>query len=243
MTKYLTLALVLLMACDPPTSKYRNAQKNETESAPMIIKEELPPLKTCSFDKGKLKVNRDGNSIAKSNEMTEMLRLLKQADCDIVEVSWIWVSTSGYPDMPKKLVYNSRTNELLDIYTQTNVIERFNNVSKDHLINLLSQGSNDYYTLGEYEFDTSQMKQTALGEKPKQSELDGSVDIVEKYVKDHATDASSISFLEWTKVIDSGESWALRAKYKGTNSFGATVTENAWFYIQNGKVVNVKPIQ
>lgn len=87
------------------------------------------------------------------------------------------------------------------------------------------------------------MKVTALGSKPEQSDLDGSVKIVEEYIKSIAKNASSVDFLEWSKVSNIGENWIVRCKYKGTNSFGALVTENAWFYIQDNKVVNIKKIE
>ena len=86
------------------------------------------------------------------------------------------------------------------------------------------------------------MTQRAVGEKPKQSELTGSVSIVEDYVKSNANDASSIDFLEWSKISPFGEFWIVRAKYKGTNAVGGVVTENTWFYIQNGQVIKTKPI-
>ena len=56
-------------------------------------------------------------------------------------------------------------------------------------------------------------------------------------------DASSIDYLEWSKVSQLGENWIVRCKYKGTNSMGAIVTENVWFYIQNNKVVDTKSIE
>jgi hypothetical protein len=86
------------------------------------------------------------------------------------------------------------------------------------------------------------MKQTAIGKKPEQSELDGSVKIVKDYIKSNAKDSSSIDFVEWSKVSSMGDNWVVRCKYKGTNSFGAVVTENVWFYIQNNQVVKTKVI-
>ena len=72
--------------------------------------------------------------------------------------------------------------------------------------------------------------------------LISSVKIVSDYIKSNAKDASSIEFLEWSKVISIGKNWTVRCKYKGTNSLGGIVTENAWFYIQNSKVVDSKSI-
>lgn len=234
------LLLILMIRC-AQEKRSSNEGRNETNQK-MELKEELPQPKMCQADAGKLKVTRDGYSASQPNELTELLKLLKESDCDIVEVSWIWES-DRYDDMPKKLVYNSRENELKDIYTQTNVIETYSNIAKDSLIKYLASGKRDFYTLGDYSFDNTQMHQTALGDQPDQSEWDGSVEIVEDFVKANAHDASSVKFLEWSKVSEFGSNWIVRAKYKGTNAFGGVITENAWFYIQNDAVVKMKPIK
>ena len=145
--------------------------------------------------------------------------------------------------------FDKTTGSFKEIYTKTNVIEDYKNISPECLEKFLKNGEKSFYSLENYcqgathDFNNREMNQTAIGAKPEQSELDASVKVVKDHVKEKAKDASSIEFLEWSKVSSLGDNWVVRCKYKGTNSFGAVVTENVWFYIQNNKVVDTKTIE
>jgi hypothetical protein len=88
----------------------------------------------------------------------------------------------------------------------------------------LSSGKKGFYNLSDYctdvsyDFNNREMKQTAIGKKPEQSELDGSVKIVKDYIKSNAKDSSSIDFVEWSKVSSMGDNWVVRCKYKGSSN-------------------------
>lgn len=241
---------IILIATSCSNDKPTNAgdtSGNGTQNA--NLKEELPPLKTISLDAGRMKMHENGYSIGKKTELTALLKQLKNKDCDIIEIVWTWDCSPKYDDMAMKIVYNKTTGNLKEIYTKTNVIEDYKNITPDCLEKFLENGEKSFYSLESYckdathDFNNREMKVTAIGEKPEQSELDGSVKIVKDYLKSNAKDASSLDFLEWSKVTYSGENWIVRCKYKGTNSFGANVTENAWFYIQNSKVIDTKTFE
>lgn len=218
----------------------------KNDSTKIVLVEEVPAPTICKSNVGKLKINSRGVSVGSKTELTELKKLLKQSDCDVIEVEWIWTS-STYDDMPKKIVYNRITDVLEDIYTRTNVIESYTGVDEKGLIKFLNSGKKSLFwvedfTDATYDFNNREMNQTASGEKPSQSEWNGSVKIVKDYIKANAKDGSNIDFIEWSKVSQFQEYWIVRCKYKGTNSFGAAVTENYWFYIQNNKVVKTKDI-
>ena len=247
----LTLAIAILFLAancsnDAPTNSADNSTNAPTENTP---KEELPPLKTIKSNAGRLKMHDNGYSIGKKTELTELRKQLKNKDCDIIEIVWVWDCSPKYDDMPMKIVYNKTTGNLKEIYTKTNVIEDYKNITPKCLDEFLKNKEHSFYSLENYckdathDFNNREMKQTAIGSKPEQSELDASVKVVKDYVKEKAKDASSIDFLEWSKVSSLGDNWVVRCKYKGTNSFGAVVTENVWFYIQNNKVVDTKSIE
>jgi len=80
------------------------------------------------------------------------------------------------------------------------------------------------------------------GVKPEKDPKDGSVKIVEEFIKMNAKNPATFEFLEWSEVSTEGGYWKVRCKYRGISSFNAEVTTNAWFYIQNNKVVYTKII-
>jgi len=82
---------------------------------------------------------------------------------------------------------------------------------------------------------------SAMGAKP-EKESDGSVKIVEEFVKSHAQNPDTFEFFEWSEISSEDGYWKVRSKYKGVSSFDKEVTTNAWFYIQNNKVVYSKII-
>ncbi len=81
-----------------------------------------------------------------------------------------------------------------------------------------------------------------MGIKPKVDPKDGSVKIVEDFITVNASHPTTFKFLEWSGVSTEGKYWKVRCKYRGVSSFNAEVTTNAWFYIQNNKVVYTKII-
>jgi hypothetical protein len=83
---------------------------------------------------------------------------------------------------------------------------------------------------------------TAPGAKPEVNPQDGSVKLVEEFIKANAKNPSTIQFLEWSALSTEGGYWKVRCKYVGVSSFNAEVTTNAWFYIQNNNVVREKII-
>lgn len=251
------LMLIGCMTCRDTTESKKNTTSEELEfkekpleeSGRIKLKEEAPPLATSSVNVGRLKMHQDGYSIGEKTEMTELQKQLQNKDADIIEITWIWDCSPKYDDMPMKIIYNKRKNVLQSIYTQNNVIEEFKNVSPECLEGYLKNGEKHFYALEryckgvEYDFNNREMKIRAVGPKPEQSEWNGSVDIVKKYIKDNAHDASSIKFIEWSKVSHLDVYWIVRCKFKGNNALGVPVTTNAWFYIQNSKVVETKIIE
>ena len=242
-------ASTLIISCSNNTIT-KTSENVKTETKQPALKEELPPLKTCRSDIGRVKSNLN-YSIGSKTEFTELLKLLKKKDCEVIEITWVSLSPPerNYDPMSMKVVYNRKTGTLRSIFVKTNVIEEYSEIDEKCLLSFLRSGEKYFASLSDfcknskYDFNNREMKQTAIGAKPEQSELDASVKIVKDYVKDNAKDASSIDFLEWSKVSSLGDNWVVRCKYKGTNSFGAVVTENIWFYIQNNKVVDTKTIQ
>ncbi len=249
MKNFILLLFFTLIVISCSNSENDTANKETSIPEKPKVVDELPPLKTCSSNIGKVKTNGDG-SIGSKTEMTELLKLLKNKECDIIEISFIQMSPPdrNYEDMALKVVYNRRTLLLKSIFSKNNISEDYSNVTELCLIQFLKSGKKNFNSIesyckdSKYDFNNREMKQTAIGTKPEQSELDASVKIVKDYINNNAKDASSIEFLEWSKVTQFGENWIVRCKHKGTNSFGAIVTENNWFYIQNGKVVNTKLI-
>ncbi|HBX45543.1 hypothetical protein [Limibacterium fermenti] len=226
----------------------KNDTKSEDSEETLITQDEMPPLRVVTIDKGRLKMNQDGNSIGNDTELTELQKQLRNDTCDVIEIVWIWDSSPKYPDMPMKINYNKLKGELKLIYTQNNVVEAYSNINPNCLSEFLKNGEKSFYSIenyckdSKYDFDSGDNIQKEAGEKPQQDEITGSVRVVKDYIKENAHDASSVKFIEWTKVSPAGKYWIVRCKYKGANALGGTVTENAWFYIQNNMVVETKRV-
>lgn len=239
------IAVVLFTGC--PTPKTSNTTST-AESLPgeITLKEEIPPLKIAKSDVGKLKLHQNGYSIGSKTEWTELKRLLTDNENEIIEVVWIWDCSPQYDDMPMKIYYNKRSGKFKLIHTKTNVKEEYSDVSAEALMAFIDNGENSIYSLpdysenSKYDFNNREMKTQAVGVEPKQSKIDGSVNIVEKYIKEKTTDASNIKFIEWSKVSPFDRYWVVRCKFEGENTLGEDTIENMWFYIQNGKVVKIK---
>jgi len=81
-----------------------------------------------------------------------------------------------------------------------------------------------------------------MGVRPEKDPKDGSVKIVQEFIKLNAKNPATCEFLEWSEISAEGKYWKVRCKYIGVSSFNAEVTTNAWFYIRNNKVVYTKII-
>ncbi len=177
-----------------------NSEKLTDEKQNFVLKTELPEEKKCKSELGVLKLDVNGHSVGKITEMTELKRMLKKEDCDIIEIIYEW--KGSYRDnMPKKIIYNKRTGRLKDIFTRYNVIEDYKNVSPEGLMKFLDKGEKSFYLLSdytdaEYDFNNREMTIESVGKQPYQNELNGSVPIVKDYIKDNSKDASSIRFIE-----------------------------------------------
>ena len=65
------------------------------------------------------------------------------------------------------------------------------------------------------------------------SEWDGSVRQVERYLKNNLKDPDSYESIEWSPVTEAGEGHIVRVKYRAKNSFGGYVVENKVFLLDS----------
>jgi hypothetical protein len=83
-----------------------------------------------------------------------------------------------------------------------------------------------------------------LGERPTNSEWDGSVRPAEQYLKQALKDYDSSEYLGWTKVsktyLGKEPYWTTSVRIRAKNSFGAYVVNDIKFYIRGGQVVKVE---
>ena len=83
-----------------------------------------------------------------------------------------------------------------------------------------------------------------LGEKPANSAWDGRVDIADAYLKLTLNDYDSAEYLGWTPVARTtykkAPCWMTTVRLRAKNAFGAFIVRNMTFYIQQGRVVDVK---
>lgn len=78
--------------------------------------------------------------------------------------------------------------------------------------------------------------------KVSQSNWDGSVAPVKRWIKRHAKDPESIEFIEWSKLKPTIKGYEVTVKYRAKNSFGAYVIDRQTFLLDNaGNVLNVTP--
>lgn len=80
-----------------------------------------------------------------------------------------------------------------------------------------------------------------LGPKPKNSEWDGRVDAVVKYLRRNLNDYDSSEFVEWspvTKLKVKGEPfWVVRLKLRAKNAFGGYILKDTFYFIRQNEVV------
>jgi hypothetical protein len=81
-----------------------------------------------------------------------------------------------------------------------------------------------------------------MGARPEKNPEDGSIKIVEDFIKSNTKNPATIEFLEWSELSIEDGYWKVQCKYRGVSSFNAEVTTSAWFYMKNNKVVHTKII-
>lgn len=83
-----------------------------------------------------------------------------------------------------------------------------------------------------------------LGEKPKNSEWDGSVRPAENYLKQALNDYGSSEYISWSPVkkvyIGKEPYWGTMVKLRAKNAFGAYIVKDVVFLIRNGQVVKAE---
>lgn len=140
--------------------------KNSTSNQETIYpsNEVVTTLKTINLNLGRLKANNDGYSIGSTTELTELRKQLNNKDYDIIEIIWVWDCSPKYADMYKKIIYNKTTGNFKSIYTETNVIEVYKNITPECLGNFLANGEKDLSSLvnycpsATYDFNNREMK-------------------------------------------------------------------------------------
>src|ERR1044071_9409019 len=69
---------------------------------------------------------------------------------------------------------------------------------------------NDSISTSNHEVSPSNM-----GAKPKRNPEDGSIQIVEDFIKANSTNPNTFEFLEWSEVLIEDGYWKVRCKYRG----------------------------
>lgn len=86
-----------------------------------------------------------------------------------------------------------------------------------------------------------------LGEKPQNSEWDGSVLAVKEYLQNNLNDYSSSEFVEWSTVtkiyVGKEPYWAVRLKLRAKNAFGALILRDTYYFMRKNTVIFSKGLQ
>lgn len=86
-----------------------------------------------------------------------------------------------------------------------------------------------------------------LGEKPKNSEWDGSVLVVKEFLQNNLNDYSSSEFVEWSTVtktyVGKEPYWAVRLKLRAKNAFGAMILRDTYYFMRKNTVVFSKGLR
>ncbi len=242
-TKFIIYAIVLvsLIGCIGSNSK---SSTNNTESKSLDLADVQPPPTIESVDMGLIPMDANGYSIGSKTEMTTLKKMLNSNN-DIIIINWTWDCKPPYNDMPMCLTYNKNNNSLVVKYRSTGVDERYSGVPMEALNAFLNANEKSFYSLEKYSNDVkyalnNNVDNQAEGAKPEQSPVDGSVSEVVRFIKLNTANPNSIKLTEWSKVNASGKYWVVRCKVAGKNKFNFSSTEFVWFYIQNGKIVQLK---
>lgn len=87
----------------------------------------------------------------------------------------------------------------------------------------------------------SHRTETKSYESVKNSEWDGSVSQVKKYMMSNLRDPDSYDPIEWSPVVKKNNQYIVRHKYRAKNGFGGLNIENKIFTLNsNGEVISVK---
>jgi len=78
-----------------------------------------------------------------------------------------------------------------------------------------------------------------FGERPHQSEYDGSYSAVERYLKKVMNDPDSLKMAGCTKVFRTTDGWLVGCDYRGRNGFGGLIKVFNWFTIRQDHVVQM----
>ena len=250
-TKFIIVSIIIFLYSCGNEKNYDN-EKQEIEKIRLV--EETPPVYTApDITENIGKINYDSNTgLPKSNNKTTTLKTLARLVKANPKSNSITINYNMHfsPDYAKdwKVVYNRTEKKVYDITISTNIKDVYENITDDVIISAakdkecLTLLCLTTYSKTKMNTDYSERKIDAVGMQPAQSDLDGSVKVVAEFIKANSKESSSIKFIEWSKVTPFGEFWIVRCKFQGTNSLGAVVTENKWFFIQKEKVVKTKSI-
>lgn len=143
--KYILAIVVLILMfkmCSSCNEKTSNQElKVELSSKP------TQAYKVVESDLGRIKQNRDGESVGKINEYKEMKRLMANDTADVYEVHWVWDCSPKYGDMPVKLVYHKVDSTLRITFKQTYRYEEYKHVSPECMREFLKAKPKDIYKI------------------------------------------------------------------------------------------------
>lgn len=82
-----------------------------------------------------------------------------------------------------------------------------------------------------------------IGKKPEQSSFDGSVSVVDQYLRRNLNDYESSEFLEWSRVtptrLEGQNVWSVKLRLRAKNAFGGKIVKDVEFFIHDNEVVTV----
>jgi hypothetical protein len=249
------LAIIFCAFFTSCNNKHNNTQKSETSITEnkYVPQEEFPDFLTApniSVDLGKLIYDSNSGlpkASNKKNVLKELAKLVKQEpNCKQISIKYNMYFSSGNYSEDIEVIYDRTKNRVSEITIKSNIKDVYDNVTDD----VISAAAKDkecltLYCLTKYSktdmtTDFSNRTIDAIGPKPKQSDIEGSVEVVVSYNKDLGL--GNIKYLEWSKVTSIGKDWIVRAKIKTTKN-GVEIIDNSWYYIQNNKVIKTKKIE
>jgi hypothetical protein len=215
-----------------------NATNSTVNATPTII---APPKPiTCTDYAGSFENDENGISIGKNTELAALKNMLKENNCDIIEVSWDNYSKTYPKPIRLAIRYNRKDNTLKLIYVNSGASDNYEGVTDSNLTAFLNAKPKDIhkltrFTSGQMSFTDAEVK-APTSPKPKQSEWDGTLPIVKTYIGNIVDDPSSLKFINWSEVKPYGDYWVVRCKFSCLNAMGARVINNKLFYIKGNQV-------
>lgn len=226
---------IIAYACKSSSTPNENMLNVSDETLPSIYAkyDTTIELGSINFD------SKSGTITSTQNPLKCLCEnISKASDFEIININYVQNWSSGDNRSKYKVIYNRINCEIKEIKESSNVIESFSNVN-DSIIMLACKDNecNSLACLRQFSnvsisTDYSHVKNDAIGDKPVQSDVDMSVQVVVDYLNDIA---QGIEYLEWSKVSSLGKNWVVRCKYKVDGNI-----MYKWFYIQNNKVVSFK---